>query len=128
METLDETYPCPCCGYLVFDEPAGSFAICPICFWEDDIVQLGFPLMAGGANSKSLVESQQTYMRYQVSDERFKANVRTPQATDRRDKEWRPLNPSRDPHLKDGDVRRWQSMPQNACLYWWREDYWLANE
>jgi hypothetical protein len=47
-------FPCPVCGYFVFDEPPGSFAICPICFWEDDIVQLGFPLMAGGAMPLSL--------------------------------------------------------------------------
>src|SRR5436190_23116503 len=46
-------YPCPVCGYLVFDEPPGSYAICPICFWEDDAIQLGFPLMGGGANSIS---------------------------------------------------------------------------
>ncbi len=37
-------YPCPCCGYLVFTEPPGSYTICPICFWEDDISQLRFPL------------------------------------------------------------------------------------
>ena len=32
--------PCPCCGYLVFDEEPGSYSICPICYWEDDAVQL----------------------------------------------------------------------------------------
>ena len=37
-----EKLPCPCCGYLVFDEPVGSFDICPICDWEDDDVQLRF--------------------------------------------------------------------------------------
>jgi rubrerythrin len=35
-------YPCPGCGYLVFDEPPGSYEICPICFWEDDLAQLRF--------------------------------------------------------------------------------------
>ena len=55
--------PCPVCGYLVFDEPPGSYAICPICFWDDDRIQLGYPLMAGGANSVSLYEAQQQFMR-----------------------------------------------------------------
>ena len=35
-------YPCPGCGYLVFDEPPGSYEICPICFGEDDLAQLRF--------------------------------------------------------------------------------------
>ena len=33
-------YACPCCGFLTLDEaPPGTFAICPVCFWEDDDVQ-----------------------------------------------------------------------------------------
>ncbi len=33
-------YACPCCGYLTLTEkPPGTFAICPVCFWEDDEVQ-----------------------------------------------------------------------------------------
>jgi hypothetical protein len=39
---------CACCGFLVLDE-RGSYAICPICFWEDDIVQIADPWCEGGA-------------------------------------------------------------------------------
>ncbi|MBO0846033.1 MAG: hypothetical protein J2P22_11530 [Nocardioides sp.] len=35
-------YPCPCCGYLVFDEEPGSYDICAVCGWEDDLSQLRF--------------------------------------------------------------------------------------
>lgn len=56
-------YPCPCCGYLVFDESPGSHEICPICFWEDDLTQLRFPLMSGGANPVSLIEAQENKFR-----------------------------------------------------------------
>jgi hypothetical protein len=35
-------YPCPCCGYLMFYEGPGSYDICKICFWEDDLSQLRF--------------------------------------------------------------------------------------
>ncbi|MEV6629559.1 CPCC family cysteine-rich protein [Actinoplanes sp. NPDC051470] len=29
----DETrFPCPCCGYLEFGEPPGSYDSCEICF------------------------------------------------------------------------------------------------
>ena len=51
--------PCPACGFEVFDEPPGSYVICPVCEWEDDHVQLRFPVMPGGANKKSLFEWQQ---------------------------------------------------------------------
>ena len=54
-------YPCPCCGHLTFDDPTGSDEICPICFWQDDGVQLAFPDMAGGANKCSLMEGQRNF-------------------------------------------------------------------
>jgi len=49
-------YPCPACGFLVFGEPPGSFAICPVCSWEDDNAQFADPLYQGGANGISLAE------------------------------------------------------------------------
>jgi hypothetical protein len=51
---MSDRYPCPCCGHVVFDEPPGSYAICPVCFWVDDPVQLRWPDWAGGANKPSL--------------------------------------------------------------------------
>ncbi|WP_417379962.1 CPCC family cysteine-rich protein [Gimesia sp.] len=52
-------YPCPACGYEVFEEPPGSYDICGVCGWEDDHVQLRYPCMRGGANKQSLWEWQQ---------------------------------------------------------------------
>lgn len=54
-------FPCPCCGHRVFDEPPGSYAICQVCSWEDDAVQLRWPDWQGGANDPSLIKAQQTY-------------------------------------------------------------------
>jgi hypothetical protein len=82
-------YPCPGCGYLVFDEPPGSYEICPICFWEDDLAQLRFLLMSWGANRMSLIESQENYFRDGVSELRFPATVRTAVASDVREPQWR---------------------------------------
>ena len=53
-------HPCVACGFLVFEEPIGSYAICPICGWEDDHVQARYPGSAIGANHVSLYEYQQT--------------------------------------------------------------------
>ena len=34
-------YKCPCCGFYTFDEKLnGNYDICPVCFWEDDPIQL----------------------------------------------------------------------------------------
>lgn len=52
-------FPCPACGFLVFDEASGSYDIWPICGWEDDAVQLVHPTYKGGANSDCLYEHQQ---------------------------------------------------------------------
>ena len=60
-ETKQTLYTCPCCGYKVFEEEPGSYDICPVCSWEDDLVQLKNPNMAGGANKLSLIESQKRY-------------------------------------------------------------------
>ncbi|MFH9606643.1 CPCC family cysteine-rich protein [Streptomyces sp. NPDC017448] len=38
---------CPCCGHRVLDEMPGSYAICPLCFREDDGVQFRRPTMSG---------------------------------------------------------------------------------
>lgn len=64
--TID--YPCPGCGFLVFNEPIGSFAICPICGWEDDLIQAEDSFYQGGANGISLADHRQEVLRkYPVS-------------------------------------------------------------
>ncbi|MFC1879455.1 CPCC family cysteine-rich protein [Chloroflexota bacterium] len=55
---MSNLFPCPCCGFMVFDEPAGCFEICGICNWQDDPVQLEYPGMHSGANRASLKECQ----------------------------------------------------------------------
>lgn len=111
------TYPCPVCGYLVFDEPPGSYTICPICFWEDDIVQIGFPLMAGGANRLSLHEAQQEFVRNGACEFRLIGHVRTANDSDKRDPTWRPFDPTRDLYLRwdlPADSERWRAA--GGCL------------
>lgn len=74
-------YPCPCCGYLVFDEEPGSYDICEVCGWEDDLSQLRFATTGGGPNHAALVACQQQFIA---------ANQTVPDR--HRDPEWRPLD------------------------------------
>jgi hypothetical protein len=122
-------YPCPCCGHLVFDEPSGSYDICHVCFWEDDGLQLAYPMMEGGANSLSLFESQRNFLTVGACEPRFIQNVRPPGPNEPRDPAWRPFDPATDPHLNvdsPEDDELWKSATPEANLYYWQPDYWLA--
>src|SRR5213075_3449610 len=91
-----ELFPCPCCGYLVF-EPDFDFGICPVCEWEDDRQQLTFLMSAAGAKSQSLYEYQQDFLRSH-SDSAPTTTVRDPL--------WRPFDPRSDPRLRSPDDLR----------------------
>jgi hypothetical protein len=81
---------------LVFRDAPGSYEICPLCFWEDDLVQLRWPNYGGGANRPSLIEAQANVRRYGAMESRFKENVRPPHFDEPLDPEWRAFDPSRD--------------------------------
>jgi hypothetical protein len=118
----DPSFPCPCCGYVVFDEGPGSYEICPICFWEDDLSQLRFPSMRGGANRPSLQEAQIAFKTVGAIEERFIQNVRAPSEVDRRDPAWRPLDSHRDViEVPQSGVDYGKTYPEDSrALYYWR--------
>jgi hypothetical protein len=87
-------YTCPCCGYKTLDEePPGTYAICPICFWEDDLVQFKDPDYRGGANHASLREAQQHFVELGYCENRCVGFVRKPTPEDEKDPEWKQLTP-----------------------------------
>jgi Cysteine-rich CPCC len=76
---MSRGFSCPCCGYLTLDEaPPGTYAICKVCFWEDDPVQFADPDSDGGANAVSLNQARESFRAHGVSERRFAANVRPP--------------------------------------------------
>jgi hypothetical protein len=119
--TSEKRYPCPCCGHLVFTDPPGSDDICLICFWEDDLTQLRWPELAGGANASSLAEAQRSFAKCGASEERFVTDVRPPAADEPVDPEWRPMNES-DSFEGPDDVARWPE--DRTRLYYWRPTFW----
>jgi hypothetical protein len=113
---------CPCCGYVVFEEPPGSYAICPICFWEDDEVQLRFPTLRGGANGPSLIEAQQNFSQLGACEQRFTGNVRMPDVDENRDPDWRLIDLSMDEFEKPfAPGEEFTAYPEDfTTLYYWR--------
>lgn len=72
-------YVCPCCGFLtLLEEPPGTFAICPVCFWEDDDAQFRDPTLAVGANQVSLVEARKNFTEYGAVARDLRDQVRAP--------------------------------------------------
>jgi hypothetical protein len=120
-------HPCPCCGHLTLDEPPGSYAICAVCFWEDDAVQLRWPTMAGGANRPSLIDAQAAYAEHGAMEGRFVANVRAPRPDEPIEGGWRRIDLDRDSfEALDDRAAEW---PDDVTrLYWWRPSFWRARQ
>ena len=116
-------FPCPCCGHVVFDEPPGSDEICPVCFWQDDIVQLRWPNQAGGANRPSLIEAQAIVLHLGAVEERLVPFVRAPTPMEPLDDTWRPFDPDRDAieeHI--GGVEYGKTYAHDSTIYYyWRD-------
>ena len=72
-------YRCKCCDFLTLEEePKGTFEVCPVCFWEDDIVQSENPEYNGGANIISLNEAKKNFLNFGCMSKEFKSQVRPP--------------------------------------------------
>lgn len=120
-------YPCPCCGYRVFAAAPGSHQVCPVCHWEDNLVQLRFPTMPGAANIVSLRQGQENFAAFGACERRFVDAVRGARSSEPRDEEWRRLDPARDnPEVPRRGVHYADSYPEvdPTVLYYWRASYW----
>ena len=118
-----ERFPCPCCGYLVFSGPPGTDEICPICGWEDDVSQLRFLRMAGGANKPSLVDAQKNFMEAGASDIALIGRLRAPAPFEHKDPEWRPIGAAE--NICDETRETGPAYPLDRTeLYYWRDSDW----
>jgi hypothetical protein len=105
----------------MFDEMPGSYDICPICFWEDDLSQLRWPDSAGGANRPSLIEAQAVFAQIGAIEPRLVPHVRKPRDDDARDPQWRPFDATRDEveeHVAGVDYGLTYASDRTAYYYW----------
>ena len=122
-------FPCPCCGYLVFSEVPGSYNICPICFWEDDLSQLRF-VRTTGANRVNLIEAQGNFARFGACEPQLTQHVRKPTGEDRLEPGWRPIDEERDNTEEPiPGVNYGGTYPDDlTTLYYWRSSYWRTQK
>lgn len=122
-----DKFPCPCCGYRVFRYQPGHHEVCPICRWEDNLAQLRFPLMPGGANPVSLADAQKNFFELGCASRQATGDSREPYAHEQRDDQWRPLDPERD-NIEEPErgIKYADSYPleDTSVLYYWRSTYW----
>lgn len=111
-------WPCPGCGYLVFSEPPGSYEICPVCGWEDDLSQLRYPTEEGGANGSSLIQAQSAF----AARKRTSLGEPAEKVTCRREPGWRPLDATRDPIERStpGTDHGSTYASDSTAYYYWR--------
>ena len=116
-------YPCPACGHVIFLEPPGSYDICEICFWEDDIVMLRWPGTGGGANHVALVEAQRNYAEFGASERAHVVHVRAATDDDPVEPGWRPIDLQQESFEPEG-VQEAPWPEDSTVLYWWRPTFW----
>ncbi|MBR1816256.1 MAG: hydrolase [Lachnospiraceae bacterium] len=74
-----EKYKCPCCGYYTLAERAGgTYEVCPVCYWEDDPIQLEDETYEDGANKVSLKQARRNFLIFGACEERLIKYVRPP--------------------------------------------------
>ena len=73
------SHRCPCCRYRTLRE-RGGFALCPVCFWEDDGQDdSDADVVRGGPNGRlSLAAARLNYQKYGACDPKFVSHVRRP--------------------------------------------------
>lgn len=55
-----DSYDCPVCGQYTF-EYAGDYDICPVCGWEDELMQLADPDEEDCTNHMSLNQDREAW-------------------------------------------------------------------
>ncbi len=111
----------------MFDHEPGFHKVCPICGWEDNLMQLRFPLLPGMGNDVSLYEGQRNFLDFGAAERKNRGLTRTPVDGEEREEGWRLLDLERD-NIEEPrrGVDYLNSYPESdtTVLYYWRSTYW----
>lgn len=97
-----------------------------MCFWEDDISQLRFPLMGGGANRPSLLQAQANYRAFGSCERGTLEHCRAPKSDEPVEEGWHPLDgTAHNAEAPTPSVDYNGTYPSDStALYYWRPTYW----
>ena len=125
LNTMNSTlYPCPCCGFLVFNGHPGTYEFCPVCAWQETVVQLRFAMFPGGPNKSNLVEAQAIYSEYGTT-KRGRQPRAPSSAGFERDENWRPIDLTIDNIELTTTGKHGKDLPKDrTLLYYWLDTYW----
>ena len=79
---MDGPGQCPCCDYYCLPE-RGAFAVCPVCYWEDDGQDLDRLDVVSGPNHITLRQARANFQRFGASDQAAVALVASPSQRER---------------------------------------------
>ncbi|WP_431109000.1 CPCC family cysteine-rich protein [Winogradskyella poriferorum] len=71
---MESELQCPCCDYYTLSE-RGVYDICPICFWEDDGIDITELDKHSGPNHITLREGRFNFEKYGACDSTMVKNV-----------------------------------------------------
>ncbi|WP_243472115.1 CPCC family cysteine-rich protein [Winogradskyella sp. MH6] len=71
---MESELQCPCCDYYTLSE-RGVYDICPICFWEDDAIDITELDKHSGPNHITLREGRLNFEKYGACDSTMVKNV-----------------------------------------------------
>ena len=60
-------HQCPCCDYFTLEE-RGDYSICPMCFWEDDGLDVDELEQHSGPNHMTLREARKNFLELGACD------------------------------------------------------------
>jgi hypothetical protein len=81
---------CFVCGHRTLEERC-DWEICPVCFWEDDVLVSTTDRSSPANHGMMVSEAQANYMQYGAVSREFIANVRSPRPDEELDEGWAPL-------------------------------------
>ena len=81
---------CMICGHKTLESRC-DWDICPVCFWEDDVILEGVDKVSPANMDLRVSESQANYMVFRSSSKQHVSSVRKPMPDEELDPTWQPL-------------------------------------
>lgn len=90
MSDNGKKYTCFICGFRTLDERC-DWEICPVCFWEDDILVTTEDRTSPANRGMLVSTAQANFIRHGAVHPEFVSNVRPPTSGEEKDPGWQPL-------------------------------------